>query len=71
MRPTVTDPVAWSVNRSFTVSVTVVSPAKTDKPIEMEFGLRTWVLPRNHALDGGPDPPMGRGNIEGLRGRPL
>jgi len=29
-----------------------VSCAKTAKPIEMSFGLWTWVYPRNHALDG-------------------
>jgi len=45
-----------------------VSPAKTAEPIEMPFGLRTWVGPGNHVLDGGPDPPMGRGNFEAGRG---
>ena len=34
-------------------SVTVVSPAKTAEPIEMPFGLRTRVGPRNHVLGGG------------------
>jgi len=29
----------------------------------MLFGLRTRVGPRNHVLDGGPDPPHGRGAI--------
>ena len=38
-------------------SVTLVSPAKTAAPIEMPFGLRTRVGPRNHVLDGDPDPP--------------
>jgi len=33
-----------------------MSPAKTAEPIEMPFGLYTRVGPRNHALDGGPDP---------------
>jgi len=28
--------------------------AKTAKPIEMSFGLWTWMGPRNHVLDGGP-----------------
>jgi len=46
-------------------SVTLVSPAKTAALIEMLFGLRTRVGPRNHVLDGGPDPPMQRGNFEG------
>jgi len=48
MRPIVTDQVAWSVGQS----VTLVSPAKTAEPIEMPFGLRTRVGPRNHVLDG-------------------
>jgi len=34
-----------------------VSPAKTDEPINMQFGLWTWVGPRNYVLDGGPDLP--------------
>jgi len=55
----VTDRVAWSVVRS----VTLVSPAKTAAPIGMLFGLRTQMGPGNHVLDGGPDPPMGRGNF--------
>jgi len=33
--------------------------------IEMPFGLRTWLDPRDHVLDGGSDPPMGRGNFQG------
>jgi len=33
-----------------------VSPAKTAEPIEVLFGLRTRVRPRNHVLHGGPDP---------------
>ena len=38
-------------------SVTIARPAKTVEPIEMPFGLWTWVGPRKHALDGGgPDP---------------
>jgi len=52
-------------------SVTLVSPAKTAELIEMPFGLRTRVGPGNHVLDGGPDPPMGRGNFEGGKGRPI
>jgi len=42
-----------------------VSPAKTAEPIEMLFGLRTRVDPRNHILDGGQRPTIGRGNFEG------
>ena len=67
MRPILTDQVAWSVGPS----VTLVSPAKTAAPIELPFGLRTWVDPRNHALDGGPDPPVGRGKFLGENGRPI
>ena len=38
---------------------------KTAEPIEMPFGLRTWEVPRNHVLDGGPDHPMGSCNFGG------
>ena len=48
-----------------------MNPAKTAGPIEMLFGLRTWVGPGHHVLDGGPDPPMRRGNFEGRKGRPI
>jgi len=37
---------------SVCLSVTVVSPAKTAEPIEMPFGLRNRVGPRNHVLHG-------------------
>jgi len=66
MRSIVTDRIAWSVGRS----VTLVSPAKTAKPIEISFGLRTRMGLGNHVLDEGPDPPMGRGNFGG-KGRPI
>jgi len=69
MRPIVTDRVAWSVGLSVGLSVTLVSPAKKAAPIELPFGLRTWVGPRNYVLDGGPDPPMGRGKFLGENGR--
>jgi len=62
MRPIVTDRVAWSVCRS----VTFVSPAKTAIPIEMLFGLRTWVDPGNHVLDGGTDPPWEGAVLRGM-----
>ena len=52
-------------------SVTLVSPAKMAAPIELPFGLRTWVGLENHVLDGGPDPPMGRGKFLGENGRPI
>jgi len=47
-----------------------VSPAKTAAPIEMPFGLRTRVGPRNHVLDTGPDP-HGKGKFRGGKGRPI
>jgi len=37
------------------------------EPIEMPFVLRTRVGPGNHALDGGPDPPMAWGNFGGKK----
>jgi len=49
----VRDRVAWSVGLSVGLSVTLVSPAKMAEPIEMPFGLRTWVGPRDHVLDVG------------------
>ena len=48
MRSVVTDQV---------VCLTLVSPAKAAKPIEMLFGLRTRVGRGKHVLDGDPDPP--------------
>ena len=42
-----------------------MSCAKTAKPIEMPFSGLTHVGPRNHILDGNPDPPTGRGTFEG------
>ena len=50
-------------------SVTLVSPAKTAAPIELPFGLRTWVGPGKHVLDGSPDPPWGK--FLGENGRPI
>ena len=35
------------------LSVTLVSPAKMAEPIDMSFGLWTWVGPRRHVFDGG------------------
>jgi len=45
-------------------------PAKTAEPIEMLFGLRTWVGPENYALDGRPDPPREGAILRG-KGRPI
>jgi len=60
----------WVCRSVMGLSVTLVSLAKTAEPIEMPFGLRTWVGPGNHVLEWGPDPPMGRGNFEGGNGLP-
>jgi len=59
----------WPSN-VFCRSVTLVSPAKTAKPIQMPFGLRIQVSPGNHVLDGGPGPHIARGNFEG-KGHPI
>jgi len=57
MRPVVTDGVArsvcLSVGQLVCTSVTIMSPAEMDEPIEMPFGMWTLVGPRNHELDGG------------------
>ena len=45
--------------------------AKVTEPIEVPFRLRIWVDTGNHVLDGGSDPPMGRGNCKGKRVGPL
>jgi len=37
------------------------------EPIEMLFVMWTWVGPRNHVLDGGPDPPWEGDTFEGER----
>jgi len=47
-----------------------VSCAKTSEPIEILFGMWTRVSPKNHVLDGSPDPHTGSGNYDGAnRGR--
>jgi len=43
--------ISRSVCLSVCLSVTVVSPAKTAEPIEMLFGQKIRVGPRNHVLD--------------------
>jgi len=35
------------------------------EPVEMPFGMKTRVDPRNHVLDGGLYPPTGRSTFEG------
>jgi len=67
MRPILTDRVAWSVG----LSVTLVNPAKTAAPIELPFGLRTWVGPGNHVLDGVQIPRWEGANFGGRMGVPL
>ena len=59
---------AWLV----CLSVTIVSPAKRAEPVVMPFGMWTWMGPRNHVLDVGPDPPCeGAVFWGGGRGGPL
>jgi len=43
-----------------------VSPEETAGSIEMAFGVWGAVGPSTHVLDGGPDPPMVRGNLGGF-----
>jgi len=45
--------VFWSVGWS----VTIMNSAKTAEPIEMPFAVWNRVVPSNHVLDRGPDPP--------------
>ena len=44
--------------------VTQMYCGKTAGPIEMPFGVWDGVGDGHHVLDGGPDPPMGRGNLK-------
>jgi len=48
----------------------LMSCAKTAEPIEMAFGLWAWMDPRNHVLDGGPDPAW-KGAILRRKRRPI
>ena len=43
--------------------VTRMYCGKTAGPIEMQFGMWGGVGDSHHVLDGGPDPPTGRGNF--------
>jgi len=57
---------------SVSLSVTLVSPAKTAELIEVPFGLRTRVGPGNHVLDGVQIRPWeGGGSFEREMGVPL
>ena len=59
--------VRLSVIRSVSLSlVTRMYCGKTAGPIEMPFGMWGGVGHSNHVLDGGPDPPMMRGNFGGF-----
>ena len=62
-QPIATDGVAWSVF----LLVTFVGPAKTAEPIEMPFGVLTWVVPKNHVFDGGRHRLTERGNLGVVR----
>jgi len=63
MRRIVTDRLAWSVYHTS-------EPYESVGPTKMPFGLWIWVGPGNYVslLDRGPDPRMGRDNLEGERG---
>ena len=45
--------VCWSVCRSV---CHIREPCKTAEPIEMPFGLWTWMVSRNHVVDGSSSP---------------
>ena len=47
-----------------------MSPAKTAEPIEMPSGLRTWLGPKDHILDG-VQIPHGKDKFWGEIGRPI
>ena len=47
-----------------------LSPAKATEPIEMQFGMMSWVVPGNHVLDGGADAPT-EGSFLGCLGWPI
>ena len=48
-----------------------MNPAQTAEPIEIPSGLRTWLGPRDHVLDGDSDPPWEGANFGGENGRPI
>jgi len=56
--------------KSVSLSVTLLSPVKMAEPIEMPFGLRTWVGPGNHVLNGSPDLPWEGAILREGKGRP-
>jgi len=70
MRPVITDGVVWSLCWTVCWCIMIMSPAKTAEPIEMPFGMWTWVSPRYHVLDRGPVPPC-EGQLWGEKVRPI
>jgi len=48
-------------------SIAFGTHTKTAEPIDTPFGIMTQVGPGYYVLDGGPDPPRGRGNFGGKR----
>ena len=70
MRPTAIHVVASSVRVSvcLCVYVTGMNPTKTAKQIKMPFDMCALVGPHNYVLDGGPDPPPGKGQFWGEEG---
>jgi len=52
---------------SWSLSVTVASPAKMDEPVKMPFVFWAWVGPRNH-VRWGPDPPWEEAILRGKSG---
>jgi len=51
------------VCRSACLPVTTVSLATAAEPIEMQFGILSWVDPENHVLNRGADAPHGKGHF--------
>jgi len=68
MRPIATDGIVWSVGLSVSLSVIIVSRARTAEPIDMLFTMWTRVGPANHMLDGGPDVHVWRGILRSIGG---
>jgi len=72
MRPIVTDRVAWSVGLSVCLSVCHTSEPRKNVSTDRDA---VWVEDsgesKEHVSDGGPNPPIERGNFEVERGVPL
>ena len=63
MRPIASHVHGLSVSPSVRLMVTRMYCGKTAGPIEMPFSMWGGVGHSHHVLDGGPDPPTGRGNL--------